>query len=123
MVGEGGEGVVGHVGLHMLGRFADSMGVTGALSDVFDGRGWFMIGAGCCVIGVLMLTGGRQACSDIECLRAQPGLFGPVASYSTLFSDDARHRRTGPSGVGRCCEPGAETNIGKGRRLPTEPRS
>lgn len=32
------------------------MGVTGALSDVFDDRGWFMIGVGCCVIGVLMLT-------------------------------------------------------------------
>ena len=35
VVGEGGEGVVAHVRLHVLGRFADSIGVTGALSKVF----------------------------------------------------------------------------------------
>lgn len=36
------------------------------------------------VQAMLMLTGGGEACSDIEALRAQPALFGPVTSDSTL---------------------------------------
>ena len=32
-----------------------------------------------------MLAGGGEACSDIEHLRAQPVLFGQVASDSTLY--------------------------------------
>jgi hypothetical protein len=34
---------------------------------------------------MLMLAGGGEACSDIERLRAQPMLFGAVASDSTLY--------------------------------------
>ena len=35
--------------------------------------------------GLLMLAGGGESCSDIEHLRAQRGLFGEVASDSTLY--------------------------------------
>src|SRR5829696_2833050 len=34
---------------------------------------------------MLMLAGGGEACADIERLRAQPDLFGSVASDSTLY--------------------------------------
>ena len=37
------------------------------------------------VQAMLMMAGGGEACSDIEQLRAQPALFGEVASDSTLY--------------------------------------
>ena len=88
VVGDG-EGVVGHVGLHVLGRFADRVGVTGALSGVFFGRGGGRPvthdRGGVLAHGMLMLTGGGEACTDVGFLRAQPELFGPVASASTFY--------------------------------------
>ena len=81
----GGEGVVAHVGLHALGAFADRMGLGAALSEVIPAgmvihdRGKVLVQA------MLMLTGGGEACTDIEVLRAQPALFGHVASDSTLY--------------------------------------
>jgi Transposase DDE domain group 1 len=84
----GGEGVVAHVGLHALGRFADRLGLADLLSaripvmserlPVHD-RGKVMVQA------MLMMAGGGEACSDIEKLRAQPALFGEVPSDSTLY--------------------------------------
>lgn len=84
----GGEGVVAHVGLHALGRFADRLGVPDLLSaripimserlPVHD-RGKVVVQA------MLMMAGGGEACSDIEKLRAQPALFGEVPSDSTLY--------------------------------------
>ncbi len=84
----GGEGVVAHVGLHALGRFADRLGVADLLSaripvvserlPVHD-RGKVLTQA------MLMMAGGGEACSDIEHLRAQPALFGEVPSDSTLY--------------------------------------
>lgn len=84
----GGEGVVAHVGLHCLGRFADRLGVADLLSaripimserpPVHD-RGKVLTQA------MLMMAGGGEACSDIEKLRAQPALFGEVPSDSTLY--------------------------------------
>jgi hypothetical protein len=85
IVERGGEGVVAHVGLHALGTFADRMGLGAALSGaipagaVVHDRGKVLVQA------MLMLTGGGEACTDIERLRAQPGLFGHVASDSTLY--------------------------------------
>ena len=77
-----------HVGLHALGAFADRMGlgdslsarvpVTGERAPVHD-RGKVLTQA------MLMLAGGGEACADIEHLRAQGGLFGSVASDSTLY--------------------------------------
>jgi hypothetical protein len=83
-----GEGVVAHVGLHALGRFADRLGlgdslsaripITGERLPLHD-RGKVLTQA------MLMLAGGGEACSDIEKLRAQPELFGLVPSDSTLY--------------------------------------
>ena len=83
-----GKGVVAHVGLHALGAFADRLGlgdclsaripITGERLPLHD-RGKVVVQA------MLMLTGGGEACADIERLRSQPGLFGSVPSDSTLY--------------------------------------
>lgn len=83
-----GKGVVAHVGLHALGAFADRLGlgdclsaripVTGERVPLHD-RGKVLVQA------MLMLTGGGEACADIERLRAQAALFGSVPSDSTLY--------------------------------------
>ena len=82
----GGEQVVAHVGLHALGSLADRLGLGESLSARvpqprfrFHDRGKVLTQA------MLMLTGGGEACSDIERLRSQPSLFGAVASDSTLY--------------------------------------
>ncbi len=81
----GGDQVVAHVGLHALASFADRVGVGPALSAVLatprggHDRGRVLVHA------MAMLAGGGEACSDIERLRAQPALFGMVASDSTLY--------------------------------------
>lgn len=77
-----------HAGLWALGRFCDGLGLGEALSaavphsgeraPVHD-RGKVLVHA------LLMLAGGGEACADIEHLRAQPVLFGEVASDSTLY--------------------------------------
>ena len=83
----GGDQVAAHGGLFVLGRFADGLGLGEALSAVVapggerapvHDRGKVLVHA------LLMLAGGGEACSDIEHLRAQPVLFGRVASDSTL---------------------------------------
>ena len=88
IVEPGGDQVVGHVGLHALGSFADrlhlgeSLGavlpIAGERAPVHD-RGKVLVQA------MLMLAGGGESCADIEHLRAQPDLFGSVASDSTLY--------------------------------------
>ena len=84
----GGSQVVAHAGLHALGRFADRVGLGTALSTAIPwageraplhDRGTVLTHA------MLMLAAGGEACSDIEFLVAQPRLFGPVASDSTLY--------------------------------------
>ncbi len=87
-VAGGGGQVAAHSGLFALGRFADGLGLGEALSaavpnageraPVHD-RGKVLVHS------LLMLAGGGEACSDIEHLRAQPVLFGEVASDSTLY--------------------------------------
>ena len=84
----GGEQVVAHVGLHALGAFADRLGlgdslssripVTGERLPLHD-RGKVLVQT------MLMMAGGGEACTDIEHLRAQERLFGPVPSDSTLY--------------------------------------
>ncbi len=88
VVEPGGDQVVAHVGLHALGAFADRLRlgvtlsarfpVTGERAPLHD-RGKVLTQA------MLMLAGGGEACSDIEHLRAQGSLFGPVPSDSTLY--------------------------------------
>ena len=85
---QGGGGLVGHVGLHALGAFADRLGPAASLSPavrwagerapVHD-RGKVLTQA------MLMLAGGGEAWADIEYLRAEEGLFGAVPSAPTLY--------------------------------------
>jgi hypothetical protein len=84
----GGVGVVAHVGLHALGRFADALGLGAALSAqiVPAGERFPLHDRGKVLVhAMLTLAGGGDACSDVEVLRAQPALFGPVPSDSTLY--------------------------------------
>ncbi len=83
-----GKGVVAHVGLHALGAFADRLGLGDSLSAripvagerlPLHDRGKVLTQA------MLMLTGGGEACADIEHLRSQETLFGAVPSDSTLY--------------------------------------
>ncbi len=80
--------VVAHVGLHALGSFADRLGLgqrlseqiawTGERAPLHD-RGTVLVQA------MLMLAGGGESCADIEHLRSQPRLFGPVPSDTTVW--------------------------------------
>jgi Transposase DDE domain group 1 len=88
VVEAGGSQVVAHVGLHALGRFADRIGLPGALSAAiawsgdrapFHDRGTVLTQA------MLMLAGGGESCADIEHLRVQDRLFGEVCSDSTMY--------------------------------------
>lgn len=81
----GETGVVGHAGLWTLGGFADRLGLGEALSEAFGASGVVHDRGGVLVHAMLMLVGGGEACTDVEHLRAEPGLFGDVASDSTLY--------------------------------------
>ncbi|MGH2668596.1 MAG: IS1380 family transposase, partial [bacterium] len=98
----GGDGVVAHVGLHALGAFADRLGLGDSLSAriamtgerlPFHDRGKVLTQA------MLMLTGGGEACSDIEHLRSQRVLFGSVPSDSTLYRTFRRIDRATLAGL------------------------
>ena len=81
----GGGSQVGHVGLWLLGRFADRLRVGEVLSEAFGTSGVTHDRGRLLVHLMLVLAGGGEACTDIETLRSQPGLFGRVASDSTLY--------------------------------------
>ena len=84
----GGGGLVGHVGLHALGLFADRLGVGASLSCGVRWGGERAPGhdrGKVLTQAMLMLAGGEECCSDIEYLRAEGGLFGAVASAPTLY--------------------------------------
>ena len=81
----GQSGVVSHVGLWMLGGFADRLGLGGALSEAFGEERAVHDRGSVLVHAMLMLAGGGEACTDIEHLRSEPALFGRVASDSTLY--------------------------------------
>jgi hypothetical protein len=84
----GGTQVVAHVGLHVLGLFADRLGLGDSLSAAIPARGERLPvhdRGKVLTQAMLMLAGGGEACADIEHLRAQPDLFGSVASDSTLY--------------------------------------
>ena len=84
----GGDGVVAHVGLHVLGRYADALGLGAQLSARIAPRGerFPLHDRGKVLVhAMLTLAGGGDACADVEVLRAQPALFGSVPSDSTLY--------------------------------------
>ena len=88
IVEPGGTQVVGHVGLHALGMFADRLGVGSALSQAvgWSGSGTPVHDRGKVLTqAMLMLAGGGEACTDIEALATQDRLFTNVCSDTTLY--------------------------------------
>lgn len=84
----GGDGAVGHVGLHALAAFADQLGVPAALSAVVPWTGERAPGhdrGKVLVHAMLMLAGGGHSCADVEQLRVESRLFGSVASDTTTY--------------------------------------
>jgi hypothetical protein len=88
VVEPGGEGIVGHVGLHALGCFADRLGLGDSLSARIPptGERFPLHDRGKVLVQTaLMLAGGGESCADIEHLRLQTDLFPAVPSDSTVF--------------------------------------
>jgi hypothetical protein len=88
VVEAGGTQVVGHVGLHALGSFADRLGVGETLSGAigWNGPGTPIHDRGRVLTQtMLMLAGGGDSCADIETLAPQGRLFGDVCSDTTLY--------------------------------------
>ena len=88
IVEPGGTQVVSHVGLHALGMFADRLGMGEVLSDAvgWSGSGVPVHDRGKVLThAMLMLTGGGEACTDIEVLATQDRLFTDVCSDTTLY--------------------------------------
>jgi len=83
-----GAGLVSHAGSALLGRVADKLGLTSALSrrlGVLKRRrrghdpGWVIRDL------AVMLADGGECVSDLGAVREQDALFGEVASDSTAF--------------------------------------
>ena len=88
VVEAGGTQVVGHVGLHALGSFADRLSVGETLSGAvgWGGPGTPTYDRGRVLTqAMLMLAGGGDSCADIETLAPQERLFGDVCSDTTLY--------------------------------------
>ena len=82
-----GAGVVSHVGAALLRMLADRAGLTDALSAGLARRGWWPVhdrGRVLADLAVLIADGGEAIC-DIDVLRHQGELFGPVASDTTVW--------------------------------------
>ncbi len=84
----GGRGLAVHAGTRLLADLADNTGLTAALSEVMAStkvrdrghdRGRVLADA------AVMIADGGEAISDIAALGCQRGLFGEVASLSTLW--------------------------------------
>jgi hypothetical protein len=83
VTGDGG-GLVSRGGLVWLGEVADRSGLTAGLSQVLGGAPRRRHDPGVCLAQlVVALADGAECLSDLDALRAQPQLFGPVASRSS----------------------------------------
>jgi Transposase DDE domain group 1 len=95
-----GTGVVSHVGAALLRMLADRAGLTAALSGALARTGWrpgHDRGRVLVDLAVMIADGGEAIC-DIDVLRHQDGVFGPVASDTTVWRaldeiDETRLRR------------------------------
>ena len=82
-----GTQVVSHVGTALLRMLADRAGLTGALSAALTRTGVFPVhdrGRVLVDLAVLIADGGEAIC-DIDVLRHQGEVFGPVASDTTVW--------------------------------------
>ena len=82
-----GTGVVSHVGAALLRMLADRAGLTGALSAGLARRGrWPVHDRGRVLVDLaVMIADGGEAICDIDMLRHQHEVFGPVASDTTVW--------------------------------------
>ena len=82
-----GTGVVSHVGAALLRMLADRAGLTGALSAGLARRGrWPVHDRGRVLVDLaVMIADGGEAICDIDVLRHQHEVFGPVASDTTVW--------------------------------------
>jgi Transposase DDE domain group 1 len=82
-----GTGVVSHVGAALLRMLADRAGLTGALSAGLARRGrWPVHDRGRVLVDLaVLIADGGEAIADIDVLRHQAELFGPVASDTTVW--------------------------------------
>jgi hypothetical protein len=95
-----GTGVVSHVGAALLRMLADRAGLTAALSGALARTGWrpgHDRGRVLVDLAVMIADGGEAIC-DIDVLRHQGEVFGPVASDTTVWRaldeiDETRLRR------------------------------
>jgi hypothetical protein len=82
-----GMGVVSHVGAALLRMLADRAGLTSALSGALARTDWFAVhdrGRVLVDLAVMIADGGEALC-DIDVLRHQGEVFGPVASDTTVW--------------------------------------
>jgi hypothetical protein len=87
-----GTGVVSHVGTALLRMLADRAGLTGALSAALARIGAFPVhdrGRVLVDLAVMIADGGEALC-DIDVLRHQREVFGPVASDTTAWRAPGR---------------------------------
>ena len=82
-----GSGVVAHAGNLATRLLADQVGLTGALSAAMARRGFTPThDRGRVLVDVAVLkAGGGEAIADIDVLRHQSEVLGPVASAPTLW--------------------------------------
>jgi hypothetical protein len=80
-----GEGLVSRGGLLWLGEVADRSGLTAGLSEVLADAPRRRHDPGVCLAQlVVALADGAECLSDLEALRGQPQLFGPVPSRTSV---------------------------------------
>jgi len=114
-VSAGGKGVVSHAGSRLLVDLADRSTLTGQLSAVSAGRispqtahdpGRLLTGL------AVMIADGGECLSDIATFAVRPGVFGPVASDSTVSRGAGRRHRRRP---GRSAPDGRRRGRWRGR--------
>jgi hypothetical protein len=118
IVSADGDGLVSHAGTVLLAEVADRTGLTDGLSGALSGtrqrRSAYAPGRVLRDVAVMLADGG-DCVTDLEGLRGQERLFGPVASetttHRTLKAIDepllARVRRARAAGRARAWDAGA----------------
>jgi hypothetical protein len=81
-----GDGLVSHAGVAWLAEAADLSGLTGGLSAAMAAVAQRRHDPGRTLAQVVLaLADGASCLSDLAVLRAQPAMFGPVASEATVW--------------------------------------
>jgi hypothetical protein len=109
-----GEGLVSRGGLLWLGEVFDLSGLTAGFSQALADAPRRRHAPGVCLAQmVVALADGADCLSDLEALRGQPQLFGPVAPLSSAqraFDAVGAGRAAPPRG---CPSPGTSRGVGR----------